>query len=151
MAANEVGVTIGQLAAGAGVNVETVRYYQRIKLLPIPKQVTGGTRRYGENELARLRFIKAAQALGFTLEEVTDLIKLDDGTRCVQARDIAGRKLDVVRARLRDLQRIERTLARLVRECENRRGTIRCPLIEGLASDRVRRPVFSARGRRRLE
>lgn len=138
MAASEVGLTIGRLAAGAGVNVETVRYYQRIKLLPAPKRIPGGTRRYGENELARLRFIKAAQALGFTLEEIADLIKLDDGTRCAQARDIAARKLDMVRARLRDLQKIERTLTRLVRECENRRGAIRCPLIDDLTENRTR-------------
>jgi len=139
MTINEAGFTIGRLAAAAGVNVETVRYYQRIKLLPVPKSAPGtGTRRYGATELARLQFVKTAQALGFTLEEVADLIKLDDGTRCSEAQEIAARKLSVVRARLRDLQRIERTLARLVRQCETRRGAIRCPLIDDLTKNRAR-------------
>lgn len=138
MAADETGFTIGRLAAEAGVNVETVRYYQRIKLMPVPKRTpTHGTRRYGAGELSRLRFIKTAQALGFTLEEVADLIKLDDGTRCSEARDIAARKLAVVRARLRDLRNIEKILAGLVRQCDSRRGAIRCPLIDSLVNDRA--------------
>lgn len=127
--------TIGRLAAAAQVNVETVRYYQRIKLMPVPKKVAGGIRRYGSAELARLRFIKTAQGLGFTLEEIADLVKLDDGTHCKEAHDIATQKLDTVRARLRDLKNIERSLARLVRQCETRRGAIRCPLIDSLAHD----------------
>jgi MerR family mercuric resistance operon transcriptional regulator len=131
----ETGFTIGRLAAAAGVNVETVRYYQRIKLMPVPKRAPGGFRRYGASELSRLQFIKTAQGLGFTLEEVTDLVKLDDGTHCKEAHDIAAQKLDAVRARLRDLKRIEKALARLVRQCETRRGAIRCPLIDSLIHD----------------
>lgn len=126
------GLTIGRLAAAAGVNVETVRYYQRIRLMPVPKRAPGGIRRYGASELSRLRFIRTAQGLGFTLEEVADLIKLDDGTRCSEAHDIAAHKLTVVRARLRDLRRIEVMLARIAHQCEARRGAIRCPLIEAL-------------------
>lgn len=125
-------LTIGRLAAAAGVNVETVRYYQRIKLMPVPKKAPGGIRRYSAGELSRLRFIKTAQGLGFTLEEIADLVKLDDGTHCTEAHDIASRKLTDVRARLRDLRRIETMLTRLVRRCETRRGAIRCPLIEAL-------------------
>jgi MerR family mercuric resistance operon transcriptional regulator len=128
----ERGFTIGRLAAAAGVNVETVRYYQRIKLMPLPRKALGGIRRYSAEDLSRLRFIKTAQGLGFTLEEIADLVKLDDGTRCNEARDIAAHKLAVVRARRRDLRRIETVLARLVRQCETLRGTIRCPLIGAL-------------------
>jgi MerR family mercuric resistance operon transcriptional regulator len=128
----EGGFTIGRLAAAAGVNVETVRYYQRIKLMPLPRKALGGIRRYSAEDLSRLRFIKTAQGLGFTLEEIADLVKLDDGTRCNEARDIAAHKLAVVRARRRDLRRIETVLARLVRQCETLRGTIRCPLIGAL-------------------
>ena len=128
----EGGFTIGRLAAAAGVNVETVRYYQRIKLMPLPRKALGGIRRYSAEDLSRLRFIKTAQGLGFTLEEIADLVKLDDGTRCNEARDIAAHKLAVVRARQRDLRRIETVLARLVRQCETHRGTIRCPLIGAL-------------------
>jgi MerR family mercuric resistance operon transcriptional regulator len=131
----ESGFTIGALAAAAEVNVETVRYYQRIQLMPVPKRAAGGIRRYSATELARLRFIKTAQGLGFTLEEIADLVKLDDGTRCKEAHDIAAQKLDTVRARLRDLRSIEKTLARLVRQCESRRGAIRCPLIDSLVQD----------------
>lgn len=128
----EEGYTIGQLAAAAGVNVETVRYYQRIKLMPVPKKAPGGIRRYSAEELTRLQFIKTAQGLGFTLEEVKDLVKLDDGMRCSEAHDIASHKLTGVRARLRDLRKIETVLARLVRQCETHHGAIRCPLIGAL-------------------
>lgn len=131
----ETSFTIGRLAATAGVNVETVRYYQRIRLMPVPKRAPGGIRRYGNTELSRLRFIKTAQGLGFTLEEIADLVKLDDGTHCKEAHDIAAQKLDVVRVRLRDLHSIEKALARLVRQCETRRGAIRCPLIDSLVKD----------------
>jgi len=132
---SEEALTIGRLAAAAEVNVETVRYYQRIRLMPVPKKAAGGIRRYGASELSRLRFIKTAQGLGFTLEEIADLVKLDDGTHCKEAHDIAAQKLNTVRARLRDLKSIERSLSRLVRQCETHRGAIRCPLIDELIQD----------------
>ncbi len=125
-------LTIGRLAVAAGVNVETVRYYQRIKLMPVPKKASGGIRRYGTAELSRLRFVKTAQGLGFTLEEIADLVKLDDGTHCAEARTIAEQKQTQVRARLADLRRIEAVLAELVRECGSRRGNISCPLVASL-------------------
>lgn len=131
----ETAFTIGRLAAATEVNVETVRYYQRIGLMPVPKRALGGIRRYGAAEHSRLRFIKTAQGLGFTLEEIADLVKLDDGTHCKEAHDIAAQKLDAVRARLRDLLSIEKALARLVRQCETHRGAIRCPLIDSLIRD----------------
>jgi len=137
MAKAKEGMTIGQLAAVAGVNVETVRYYQRIKLMSVPKKALGGIRRYNDEESSRLQFIKTAQGLGFTLEEIADLVKLDDGTQCAEAHDIAAHKLAAVRARLRDLQRIEKALARLVRQCETRRGSIRCPLIDSLVAENI--------------
>jgi MerR family mercuric resistance operon transcriptional regulator len=132
----EDALTIGKLATAAGVNVETVRYYQRIKLMPVPKKAPGGIRRYGAAELARLRFIKTAQGLGFTLDEIADLVRLDAGTRCAEAHAIGAQKLAAVRARLRDLQTIEKALARLVRQCETHRGAIRCPLIGNLAGQK---------------
>jgi len=128
--------TIGRLATAAGVHVETVRYYQRLRLMPVPKKALGGIRRYGPAELARLQFIKTAQGLGFSLDEIADLVKLDDGTRCREAHDIAAQKLSAVRARLSDLRQIEKALARLVRQCEVGRGTIRCPLIDSLTPRR---------------
>jgi MerR family mercuric resistance operon transcriptional regulator len=128
----EAGFTIGRLAVAAGVNVETVRYYQRIGLMPVPRKALGGIRRYSTEELSRLRFIKTAQGLGFTLEEVADLVKLADGTRCAEAQRIASRKLETVRTRKRDLERIEKALTGLLRQCATQRGTVRCPLIAAL-------------------
>lgn len=128
-------LTIGRLAAAAEVNVETVRYYQRLKLMPVPKKALGGIRRYGAPELSRLQFIKTAQSLGFTLAEVGELIELDDGTGCSAARAIAQHKLRAVRLRLGQLKRIEKVLAQLVSRCETRRGAIRCPLIDSLSAN----------------
>lgn len=125
-------LTIGALARAAGVNVETIRYYQRIGLMPAPSRPLGGVRRYGTGEFARLRFIKTAQRLGFTLEEVAALLKLQDGTHCAEASGIAEHKLADVRAKIADLRRIESALDALVRRCHTRRGNVSCPLIEAL-------------------
>lgn len=124
--------TISGVAQAAGVNVETIRFYQRRGLLPEPDKPPGGIRRYGEGEVARLQFIKAAQRIGFTLDEVAQLLQLDDGTQCSQARAIAEHRLADVRQRLQDLQRIEAALAQWVDRCASRRGTVSCPLIDAL-------------------
>ena len=124
--------TISGLAQAAGVNVETIRFYQRRGLLAEPDKPLGGIRRYGEAEVARVLFIKAAQRIGFTLDEIAQLLQLDDGTRCKEARAIAEHKLADVRQRLQDLQRIEAALAQLVDRCASRRGQVSCPLIEAL-------------------
>lgn len=125
-------LTIGTLAREAGVNVETIRYYQRLGLLMAPDKPLGGIRRYGDADVARVRFIKAAQRIGFTLDEIAQLLQLDDGAHCSDARAIAELKLADVRQRLQDLQRIETALAQLVARCASRRGTVSCPLIDAL-------------------
>jgi len=124
--------TIGALAKAAGVNVETVRFYQRKGLLPEPGRPYGSIRRYTPGDFARLRFIKSAQRLGFTLEEIAQLLKLEDGAHCGEARVLAEEKLADVRARLRDLRNIESALAGLVRGCRSASATVNCPLIEAL-------------------
>lgn len=124
--------TIARLAQAAGVNVETVRFYQRKGLLAEPERPLGGIRRYGQAEVARIHFIKAAQRLGFSLDEIALLLQLDDGTHCAEARQIAEQKLADVRQRLTDLQRIESVLAKLVVCCTGRRGKVACPLIASL-------------------
>lgn len=129
-------LTIGALAAAAGVGVETVRYYQRRRLLEEPRRAPGSVRRYGEEALARLRFIRHAQDLGFSLDEVGELLALDEGRECEEAHRIASAKLAVVRERLSRLRRIERALAEHVRACERSRAPQRCPLIEALAQRR---------------
>jgi MerR family mercuric resistance operon transcriptional regulator len=125
-------LTIGAFAAAAEVNVETVRYYQRKGLLAEPEKPSGGIRRYGNTDVARAKFIKAAQRLGFSLDEITGLLALDDGAHCREARTLGQHKLDNVREKLADLRRIESVLARLVRDCGNARGTVSCPLIMAL-------------------
>lgn len=127
-------LTIGAVASAAGVNVETVRFYQRRGLLIEPAKPARGVRRYGPAYVARLRFIKAAQRLGFTLDEIADLLRLEDGTHCAQAADLAAAKLADVRARLHDLGRIERVLGTLLKECRARRESPACPLIMALHS-----------------
>ena len=126
------GITIGALADTAGVNVETIRFYQRKGLMPEPEKPYGSIRRYGDAELARVRFIKSAQRLGFSLDEVGDLLKLEDGTLCGEARQLAEHKLVDVRQKLTDLQRIESVLAALVARCSAARGRVNCPLIASL-------------------
>ncbi|MBU1395369.1 MAG: Hg(II)-responsive transcriptional regulator [Gammaproteobacteria bacterium] len=124
--------TISKLAQAAGVNVETIRFYQRRGLLAEPAKPLVGIRRYGEDEVARMLFIKSAQRIGFTLDEIAQLLQLDDGTQCKEARAIAEHKLADVRQRLQDLQRIEAALAQLVDRCASRRGQVSCPLIAAL-------------------
>jgi MerR family mercuric resistance operon transcriptional regulator len=125
-------LTIGGLAAAAGVNVETVRYYQRRGLLSEPDKPAKGVRRYGEADVGRLRFVKAAQGLGFSLDEVAGLLKLEDGTHCGEARALAEHRLEDVRAKVAQLRRIESALSLLVKQCAGTRGTVSCPLIVAL-------------------
>lgn len=129
------GYTIGTLAQAAGVNVETVRFYQRRRLMPEPTRQYGGIRRYTAADLGRLRFIKTAQRLGFSLDEIGLLLRLDDGTSCAEARLLAEDKLMEVRRKLSDLSAIEVALSNLVKQCGVARGRVRCPLIEALQHD----------------
>ncbi len=100
-------LSIGAVAASAGVNVETIRFYQRKGLLPEPTRSYGQIRRYGGPDVARVKFVKSAQRLGFSLEEIAGLLRLEDGTHCDDARVMAEQKLEDVRAKLRDLRRME--------------------------------------------
>jgi MerR family mercuric resistance operon transcriptional regulator len=125
-------LTVGALADAAGVNVETVRFYQRKGLMPKPRRPAGGIRRYGQADLARLGFIKAGQRLGFSLDEVSELLKLEDGTHCDEARRLAERKLRDVREKLAHLRRIRFALSQLVGRCGSARGAMKCPLIASL-------------------
>ncbi len=131
------GMTIGTVAREAGVNVETIRYYQRIGLLPRPARPYGRVRRYSKEDLARVRFVRAAQRLGFSLEEVGQLLKLEDGMHCGEARQLAERRLADVRGRLAKLKRMQGALEAHIAHCSTRRGNITCPLIGALLSDRA--------------
>lgn len=130
--------TIGMLAKQSGVNVETIRYYQRRGLVGEPDRPIGGIRRYTLAHVRRLRFIGAAQALGFCLEEVADLLSLEDGRHCRQAEQLGTKKLAIVRERIAQLRRVERVLCTLVGQCHGNAGKVRCPLISALEDDCTR-------------
>lgn len=125
-------MTIGQVAAAAGVNVETVRYYQRRGLLAAPERPAGTIGRYPAAALTRLRFIKRAQSLGFSLDDVQTLLSLDDGRACASARSLGERKLADVRNRIRTLRALEGALRGLVEKCSSTKRTVSCPLIAAL-------------------
>lgn len=125
-------LTIGRVAEAAGVNVETIRFYQRQGLLEAPPKPLGGVRRYGGEVVARLRFIKRAQQLGFSLAEVQRLLLLEDPQSCGKARSLAAEKLTLVEARIADLERMRGVLKELVARCDVRRGKVACPIIATL-------------------
>lgn len=126
-------MTIGKLAQSAGVNVETIRYYQRLKLLDEPARPLGGVRRYADAAVARVRFIKRAQELGFSLAEIQRLLRLGDPQSCGEARALAAEKLALVESRVADLKRLRGVLKELIGRCDQRRGKVACPIIESLA------------------
>ena len=125
-------LTIGALAESAGVGVETIRYYQRRGLMRAPAKPARSIRRYGPEHVDRLLFIKAAQRLGFDLDGVAQMLALEDGTQCAQARQLAVRYLAEVRRRLADLRAMETQLGELVQRCGRTRGRVGCPLIASL-------------------
>ena len=125
-------MTIGALARSAAVGVETIRYYQRRGLLPQPVRQYGSIRRYSAADAARLRFIRRAQELGFTLEEIGELLKLQDGADRRAVRRIARTRLTQVESRVADLQRMRRALQHVIDDCEHAPGAPRCPIIEAI-------------------
>ncbi|WP_027492028.1 Hg(II)-responsive transcriptional regulator [Rhodanobacter sp. OR444] len=125
-------LTIGALAKAAMVNVETIRFYQRKGLMSEPDRVYGSIRRYGEADIARVRFVKSAQRLGFSLDEVAGLLRLEDGVHCEEASHLAEHKLASVREKLSDLARMEAVLSQLVHACHSHTGCVSCPLIASL-------------------
>jgi len=128
--------TIGAVARKAGVNVETIRYYQRIGLVREPARPRGGVRRYPPETVERIRFIKRAQDLGFSLAEIADLLTLNDGMHCRDTRALAAKKLNLVEARIRDLSAVRRTLRQLIAECDAGNERESCPIIDSLSAAR---------------
>ena len=126
-------LTIAGLAREASVGVETVRYYERRGLITQPKRINGAYRRYGSDHVRRIQFVKRAQELGFTLEEIESLLMLEDGTDRRSIQKIANERLTQVRERISDLRRIERTLSHLLDDCK-KGGTPHCPIIGAIAS-----------------
>jgi MerR family mercuric resistance operon transcriptional regulator len=131
----QAGMAIGEFSRRTGGNIETIRYYERIGLLPVPDR-SGRYRRYGAADVRRLVFIRRARELGFTLDEVRALLKLsegDGGTVCADVRDLAASHLVEVKAKIADLRAMERTLKEAVRHCDS--GEVPgCPLIDVLSA-----------------
>lgn len=128
-------LTIGAFALVAGVNIETIRFYQRKHLLSEPDKPQGSIRRYGREDVNRVRFVKSAQRLGFSLQEIAELLRLEDGTHCHEASTLAEHKLVDVRAKLADLARMEAVLSHLLGACRASQGKVSCPLIASLQGD----------------
>ncbi len=127
--------TIGALAKQAGVNVETIRYYQRIGLILEPEKPRSGYRQYPHAAIARIRFIQRAQQLGFTLAEIAHLLQLEDGN-CAETRVIAEQKLSLIEDKIQHLQTMADVLQSHVRECKISSGNQPCPLIASLSQDK---------------
>ena len=125
-------MTIGRLARASGVGVETIRYYQQRGLLPVPAS-TGTFRQYPASLQARIRFIKRAQELGFSLAEITELLKLEDGIDRDSIRHIAADRLSQIAEKLADLNRMQQVLTHLLSECEHTGSDRPCPIIASLA------------------
>lgn len=129
------GITVGQLARAAAVNVETVRYYQRIGLLPLPRRNFGSIRRYLADDLKRVRFVKRAQKLGFSLDEVALLLGLSDGRHCAETKALAETRLAVVEEKIADLEAIRQALKGLVAKCSKGSRGCGCPVIDALIEE----------------
>ena len=130
-------LTTSQLANSAGVNVETLRYYERRGLLPEPPRRASGYRQYSQDDVARLQFIKRAKELGFTLQEVQELLNLrvDPDTPCAMVKRRADLKIIDIEAKLQSLKRIKKALNKLAATCSGRGPVGDCPILEALGGD----------------
>lgn len=132
-------LTIGQVAAAAAVNIQTIRYYERRGLFTSPGRSPAGYRQYPEEAVHRLRFIKQAQELGFTLKEIQQLLALRvrHGAACDAVERQTRQKIELVERKIRDLERIRRTLEQLAAACASRRPTEECPILEAFEDHAV--------------
>ena len=122
---------IGELSKRSGVNTETIRYNERIKILPVPPRTASGRRIYGEADLRILVFIRRARELGFSLDEVRALLRLGapKTATCVEVKEIAARHLQDIRAKMTDLAKLERLLAKTIARCSGDRVP-ECPVLD---------------------
>lgn len=127
-------MTIGQVAKRGAVNIETVRYYERQGLIPPPPRRESGYREYPEGTVRRIRFIKRAQELGFSLKEIAELLALrvGPGTTCTDVRRLAAVKIGEIEEKMETLGKMKGVLAQLTTECEGRGPTSECPILEAL-------------------
>ncbi len=130
------GISTSELAKQGGINLESIRFYEKQGLLPKPPRTASGYRVFSADSVRRVRFIKRAQELGFSLREIKELLalRLDPDTRCVDVRQRAEEKLGDIEQKIRDLQRMKKTLTRLAAACPGRGASSECPILESLDS-----------------
>jgi MerR family copper efflux transcriptional regulator len=128
------GLTTGALAKRAGVNLESIRFYEREGLLPKPPRTSGGYRAFSDGDVRRLMFIKRAQELGFSLREIKELLELrfDPDTSCADVRQKAETKLVEIERKMSDLRRMRKVLTSLTTACPGRGATSDCPILEAM-------------------
>ena len=127
-------MTIGRAAKAAGVKIDTIRYYQRICLITEPVLPQGGQRKYGEEVVRRVKFIKRAQTLGFTLDETSSLLNFEKAKNCCETKELAEHKIKEIDGRIADLRRMKKTLGDLSMRCENGVEAGPCPIIDSLTN-----------------
>ena len=133
-------LTTGQLARETGVNIETIRYYERRGLIPEPPRRESGYREYTPKYIERIHFIKRAQALGFTLKEISELLAVADGNpACKDIRKFAEDKVKDIETRIHDLQKMKTVLKDLIKKCLGKRKISECPIIESLSQKETRK------------
>lgn len=134
-------LTIGQVAEGAGVGIETIRFYEREGLIPEPPRTPAGYRQYAADTVERLRFIQRAKALGFSLRETQELLALrvGEGTSAADVRARAAEKLGDISARIRDLEAMRESLTGLLSTCPGQGALDGCPILVALTRDEARR------------
>jgi Hg(II)-responsive transcriptional regulator len=128
-------MTIGELAKAAGVNVQTIRYYEREGLLPAPHRwQDSGYRDFDDDALLRLRFVRSAKDLGFTLREIKELLemRLLPGESCSEVKHLLSAKLADIETRMKEMRRLRRVLKKFVAACEHRRTQTSCPAVWAL-------------------
>ena len=136
------GLTIGELSKLTGVNIETIRYYERIKMLSLPPRTSGGRRVFDPSHLRVLAFIRRSRELGFSPNEIRALIRLGgpEKASCRQVREIAAHHLDDIRAKITDLRKLERLLAKTVAQCTGTTAPV-CPVLDILDVRRAGQPA----------
>lgn len=131
-------MTIGPLAKASEVDAQTIRFYERQGLLEKPERSVSNYRVYGDDAVARLRFIRRAKGVGFSLNDIKILLSMADGKlrRCADVRDFAETRLTKIRAQIKDLCAVENTLSALVQQCSRSARITECPIFEALSEER---------------
>lgn len=140
------GLSIGEMSKQSGVNIETIRYYEKIGVMPAPRRSANGYRLYGADHLKRLSFVRRSRELGFSLDEIRSLLRLVDGDAytCAQVRELTPDHLMEIRRKIADLKRLKRVMEQMAAQCSGDRAP-ECPIIDALFAGR--QPADERRGR----